>query len=454
MRCSAQEGAAPARLRLFSLRMAVIEFTAQSAAKKYHRFVRIFYRIRATTFAGLFVAIGIQMWSRGYGGLAWTLLALQFLVYPHLLFWRARSAANSLKAEHANLLLDCLLLGIWVAARGFPIWSAFPIFMGALLNNAMNRGRRGALGALIAFAIGGLAWGLAAGFKFSLETEPAAAAMCLGGLSVYVSGLGTIVFEQSLKLRDTREALRLREEHYRIITENAEDLIAMLDAEARWVYANPAYRRLLPEAALEAGADALAQLHPEDREATRAQLEKATRTGESQAFIYRLIGADGKEREFQAKAKSFAHAGVPRIVVVSTDITELRRRDKTLAIQANVFENMAEAMMIVAADGTILSVNRAFTAATGYGAEEACGKSETAFRTALQPPEYYDEIQRTLERQGYWTGTSWCRRKDASIYREWRNISAIRDTGGSTTHYVVFFADVSQSAHPDRALAR
>jgi hypothetical protein len=56
------------------------------------------------------------------------LLALQFLVYPHLLFWRARGP-DSLKAEHANLLLDCLLLGIWISAR-VSTWIAFPIFWG------------------------------------------------------------------------------------------------------------------------------------------------------------------------------------------------------------------------------------------------------------------------------------------------------------------------------------
>jgi len=434
--------------------MAEIEFAGQNVTKRYHRFVRIFYQIRVTAFAVLFVAIGVQIWGRGYSGLAWVLLALQFLAYPHLLFWRARRAPDSLKAEHANLLLDCLLLGIWVSALEFPTWIAFPIFLGTSLNNAMNRGWRGALGALLAFAFGALAWGLVAGFKVSPQTDPVTAALCLIGLFVYVIGLGNIAFAQSRKLRDTREALGQREEHYRIITENAGDLIAMLDAAGRWVYANPAYRRLLPEAALEIGADALAHLHPDDRDATRAVLEKAVQSGESQGFLYRLIAADGKEHEFQAKAKSFSHAGAPRTVVVSTDVTELRQRDKTLALQANVFENMADAMMIVAADGTVLSVNRAFTTVTGYGAEEVCGKSETEFRTALQPQEFYDEIRDALKRQGYWSGTSWCRRKDASIYREWRNISAIRDAAGRTTHYVVFFADVSQSAHPDRALAR
>ena len=425
----------------------------QRVTKKYHRLVRIDYQVRAASFAALFVTIGLHMWARGYGWPAWALLALQFLVYPHLLFWRARRAPHSLKAEQTNLLLDALLLGIWACALEFPVWIAFTLFLGTLLNNVMYRGARGAMGALLAFSFGALGWGLVAGFKLSPHTDFWAVALCMLGLSVYVTGVGNIVFAQYRKLRITRNALRQSEEHYRIITENAGDLIAMLDDAGRWIYANPAYRRLLPEAALEVGADALAHLHPEDRDATRALLEKAIQTGESQEFLYRLVATDGKEHEFQAKAKSFAHAGVPRTVVVSTDITELRQRDKKLAIQANVFENMAEAMMIVAADGTILSVNRAFTAVTGYGAEEVCGKSETGFRTALQPQEFYDEIRDALKRQGYWSGTSWCRRKDASIYREWRNISAIRDAGGSTTHYVVFFADVSQPAHPDRALA-
>jgi PAS domain S-box-containing protein len=444
----------PDKLQLFPPRIADIELTGQSAPRKYHRFVRIFYQIRATAFAGLFVAIGMQMWGRSYGGVAWLLLALQFLAYPHLLFWRASRAPDSLKAEHANLLLDCMLLGVWISALEFPVWIAFPVFLGATLNNAMNQGWRGALGALLAFASGALAWVLAAGFKVSPQTDPVAAALCLIGLFVYVIGLGNIAFAQSRKLRATREALRQREEHYRIITENAGDLIAMLDVAGRWLYANPAYRRLVPAAALEVGADALACLHPEDRNATRALLETAIQTGETQEFLYRLIATDGNEHEFQAKARAFSRAGVPRTVVVSTDVTELRQRDKKLAIQANVFENMVDAMMVVAADGTILSVNRAFTTVTGYGAEDVCGKSETGFRNALQPAEFYDEIRDALARQGYWTGTTWCRRKDASVYREWRNISAIRDEAGQVTHYVVFFADVTQSGHLERALAR
>ncbi len=423
-------------------------------ARKYHRFVRIFYQIRATAFAGLFVAIGLQMRGRGYGDIAWALLALQFLVYPHLLFLRARAAADSLKAEHANLLLDCLLLGVWVAALEFPTWIGFPIFLGAALNNGINRGWRGAVVALLVFTAGALAWVLFAGFKVSPHTETASAALCLAGLFVYVIGLGNIAFAQSRKLRDTREILRQREEHYRIITENAEDLIAMLDAAGRWIYANPAHRKLLPAEALEIGTDAIARMHPEDQKAARAALDAAVRTAEPQKFHYRLSEAGGAVHEFQATAKSFAHADGPKIVVVSTDVTELRQRDKKLAVQATVFENMTEAMMIIDADGTIISVNRAYTTLTGFGENEVCGRPESEFRTALQPPEYYADILEAVQRMGHWTGTSWCRRKDASIYREWRNISAIRDAAGRTTHYLVFFAEVSQTPYLERTPTR
>ena len=47
--------------------MAEFETGAQSVIKRYHRFVSIFYRIRTAAFAALFVAIGMQLWGRGYG---------------------------------------------------------------------------------------------------------------------------------------------------------------------------------------------------------------------------------------------------------------------------------------------------------------------------------------------------------------------------------------------------
>ena len=412
----------------------------EATKPKYQWLIRTHYLARATSFAALFVAIGLHMQGHGYAIPAWGLLALQFLVYPHAVYYRARTATDPLQAELSNLLIDSVLVGIWSAALGFPTWIAFTLFLGTALNNAINRGWRGALAALGAYLGGALAWVLAVGFAVAPQTDLSVTTLCLVGLSAYVLGLGNIVFVQNRKLRATRAALRKSEEDYRLITENAGDLIAMLDAEGRWVYSSPSYRRLLTEEVLHSGVSALLSVHPEDRDRVRSQLRKAGESGESQEFLYRLLAADGGANEFQATVNSFVQAGVRKIVMVSIDITELRQRDKTLAIQAHAFENMAEGMMISAADGLILSVNRAFTTVTGYSKEDVLGKAESAFRTAIQPPKFYDDIQAALKQHGYWSGTTWCRRKDEQIQRERRSISAIRDEAGRITHFIHFFA--------------
>lgn len=414
--------------------------SAPATNSKHLSLVRTYYRVRASAFAALFFAIGFHMTGRGYGVLAWGLLFLQFLVYPHLIYWRAVKSRDVLKAEWSSMVLDSLLVGMWSAALGFPTWIVFTLFIGPALNNAINRGWRGAVNSLSAFLAGAVVWAVVGGYEISPDTDVFVTLICVAGLSFYVLGLGNIVHSQNRKLREAREALRKSEEDYRLITENAGDLIALLDAEGRWVYTSPSYRRMLSEEALAAGVSALVHVHREDRDMVRGQLIKAVETGESQEFLYRLMGSDGKANEFQATVNSFVQSGARKVVIVSIDITELRQRDKALAIQAHAFENMAEGMMITAADGMILSVNRAFTLVTGYEKEDVVGKSESEFRIALQPPKFYEDIQDALGKRGYWTGITWSRRKDNEIYRERHSVSAIRDESGRTTHYITFFA--------------
>jgi len=407
--------------------------------------VRTYYKVRVVSFAALFAVIGLHLEGHGQGLVSWGMLVLQCLVYPHLVYYRSRTAQDPLRAEWSSAHLDSVLVGIWSAALGFPTWIAFTLFIGTALNNVMNRGWRGALMALGAYCAGALGWIMVGGFHAAPETDASVTSLCLIGLSVYVLGLGNIVFAQNSKLRATRAALRKSEEDYRLITENAGDLIAMLDADGRWVYTSPSYRRLLGEEALQSGLSALVSVHPEDRDRVRGQLLKAVETGDSQEFLYRLIDTEGNPNEFQATVNAFEQGGVRKVVIVSIDVTELRQRDKTLAVQAHAFENMAEGMMITAADGMILSVNRAFTTVTGYSKEDVLGRPEDEFRTAMQPPKFYDDIRTALKQRGHWTGTTWSRRKDQQLHRERRSISAIRDEAGRITHIIHFIAIAGDS---------
>ena len=128
--------------------------------------------------------------------------------------------------------------------------------------------------------------------------------------------------------------------------------------------------------------------------------------------------------------------------MASRDITDLSDREEQLEVAAHAFERMAEAMVITNAGGRILTVNLSYTRITGYAQEDVLGRHESEFRTAMQPQTYYDDIYAQVLRTGHWDGTTWCRRRDGTLYREWRSVSSVRDRDGRITHYVALFREL------------
>jgi PAS domain S-box-containing protein len=143
-----------------------------------------------------------------------------------------------------------------------------------------------------------------------------------------------------------------------------------------------------------------------------------------------------------------------RLLLVSQDVTDLRESEERVLLAAHALEGMTEAIVITAADGTVVTVNRAFTEISGYTRDDVLGQSERVIRNALQPPEFYDEVARAVAKDGYWSGTTWARRKNGSVYREWRSMRAVKDAAGAVTHYVIVFSEVGPGALTDSDTGR
>ena len=408
------------------------------------KLARLNYAVRTGAFAWCFVTIGVYLWQRGgYGWPAWSLLAFQFLAYPHVMYWRAMLSPQPNRAERDNLLLDSAFLGVWAAALGFPIWISYNIVGAALLNAIINRGGIGMLWAGLCSLAGAILWVLIAGFTWQPETSNLVTALCALGAVIYVSTVGYVVFRQTRRLSAARDALGKSESRYRLIAENAADLIAMVDPEGRWLYSSPSYARMLAEADLAPGADAFQRAHPDDAEQARAAVRRASATGKSRDLALRLVDREGRVRQLKTHVHAVANGGPPsNVVLVSQDVTDLRASEERLLLAAHALEGLTEAIMITAADGTILTVNRAFSELTGYTRDDALGQPEKTVRNALQPPSYYDEIFAAVQREGYWSGTTWSRRKNGSVYREWRSVRAVKENDGPITHYVMLFYEV------------
>ncbi|WP_309294039.1 EAL domain-containing protein [Azonexus sp.] len=118
--------------------------------------------------------------------------------------------------------------------------------------------------------------------------------------------------------------------------------------------------------------------------------------------------------------------------------------ERQLRLYATVFTNATEGMTITDAESHIVAVNPAFSAISGYSAEEVIGRTPALLSSGQQGEDFYRTMWRELLSRGHWQGEIWNRRKDGGIYPEWLSIAAVRDDRGTTTHYIGIFIDISE----------
>ena len=408
--------------------------------------VRINRAVRTASFAWCLVTIAIYLWPRNPNYMGWTLLVVQFAIYPQLVYWRALYSDHPNAAERNNLYLDSVLLGAWSAYLGFPVWIAWMLIGAATLNAVINRGLPGLAVSVACSVLGALVWILIDGLRFTPDTTPVVSLLCMLGGIVYTSTIGYVVFRQTHRIAAARDELAKSEERYRLIAENADDLVAMLDSSGRWLYTSPSYARIFSEAELAVGSDALHHVHPDDAENLRAALVAAR----ARELPLRLVDREGRVRQYRSHLQPLTQPEGLRFLLVSHDVTDLKESEERMLLAAHALEGMTEGIMITSADGTIVSVNRAFAAITGHDREEVLGKSSKDVRSNLNPPEFFDEARATAVAQGYWSGTTWSKRKNGSVYREWRSIRTVRDAAGTPTHFVHVFYEVGAKQNGGR----
>ncbi len=114
-----------------------------------------------------------------------------------------------------------------------------------------------------------------------------------------------------------------------------------------------------------------------------------------------------------------------------------------LRIAAAAFESQ-EGILVTDADNNILRVNKSFTELTGYSADEIIGKPAGILKSGRQDREFYAAMWESINRDKYWQGEIWNKKKNGTVYPEWLCITAITDPEGLITNYVGTFTDISQ----------
>ncbi|MGA9567058.1 MAG: PAS domain S-box protein [Candidatus Korobacteraceae bacterium] len=135
-----------------------------------------------------------------------------------------------------------------------------------------------------------------------------------------------------------------------------------------------------------------------------------------------------------------------QVVGVSTiahDIGDIKRAGEQLRLQASALTATANAIAITNNAGQILWINPAFTTLTGYQASEVIGKNPRVLKSGHHPPEFYEQMWRTILDGRVWRGEVSNLRKDRSCYTEEMTITPVFSTAGAIQNFIAIKQDVT-----------
>lgn len=255
---------------------------------------------------------------------------------------------------------------------------------------------------------------------------------------------------QMARAANSESALRRSEEKYRAFMDQANDAMLVANPDGKLLDANRSAEKMLGYSKTEILQMYARDLHPpEDMERLREAFQSLNEHGFSH-MEHLVRRKDGSLISADVSAARVEFGGETVLIGSFRDISERKRAEEQLRLAATVFDNAAEGIMITDAAGIIVSVNRAFSALTGYTAQEAVGRTPALLKSGRHDQPFYREMWEHALAEGTWQGEIWDRRKDGLLFPAWLTISVVRAEQGAPRYLVGMFSDISPMKESQR----
>jgi len=134
-------------------------------------------------------------------------------------------------------------------------------------------------------------------------------------------------------------------------------------------------------------------------------------------------------------------------------VQKVRAAD-ALRQSAAVFENIGDGVVITDLTGSIIAIDSAYSAITGYSETEVLGRNPSLLQSGRHEPNFFQALWANIKDTGHWQGEIWNRRKNGEIYPQWLSISTVPDAVGAPKNYVGVLTDISQIKQSEARLEK
>jgi two-component system, cell cycle sensor histidine kinase and response regulator CckA len=274
---------------------------------------------------------------------------------------------------------------------------------------------------------------------------------------VFLFDLYTIY--QHLLIHRIRRQLLEREELFQLISENATDMIAVVDMKGKRLFNSLSYSKVLGYSTEELGsATAFENIHPDDLERVKKAADEALRSKIGKTLDYRLRHKNGAWLALESTASVIlddqGHA--QKLLIVNRDISERKRTEDALLRSEADFRSLVQdapyGIYRASVAGRFLQVNPALKKILLYDDEKELLTKDLA-TDIFQSPEDYRRFADLLTRKEEIKGieVQW-KRRDGTPITVFCSGHQISDEKREPAYFEVFAEDVTEKRVLERQL--
>ncbi len=264
---------------------------------------------------------------------------------------------------------------------------------------------------------------------------------------------------QQLQIHRIRRQLSEREQLFRLISDNAADMIAVVDMNGRRIYNSMAYQKVLGYSPEELkGSSSLEQVHPLDRHRVKVAADQARATGIGGSLEYRIRHKDGSWRVFESTSSVIKDdEGVPeKLVIVNRDVTERKRASEALKQSESsirsVIESAPYGIFLSTSAGKMLQVNPALQRMLAYDSQDELLRMNLAEDLLSDPIELQRIFEVIATRKSFKDSEIEWKRRDGSVTTLRCSGLLVKGPGDEGACVEVFAEDVTEKRSLERQL--